>query len=144
MADQKVITAAGLIAALRTGLDRAGINEAIANSIAALIVALDEPQPGLILYATVPADELFGYIPGELNGKYIRDLIPEDLRVGHDEHFTRFSQQPSNRAMGVSHMKITGLRRDGAAVPLAIALTPQVITEQRCCIATIVPLVIMG
>lgn len=138
--NQDTAAAGRIIASLSAKLNAAEINELIAASVPAAIARLNAPDAGVIIYANAAADNLFGYIQGEMIGMHVRDLIPERLRAGHDAHFAQFSRDPSPRPMGTGHMKIVGLRRDGVEISLAIALLPRVVAGDRCAIATIIPL----
>lgn len=139
MPQEAIAQAQVLLSSMRAGFSRVEAYEVIAESVAALVVLLDGPQAGLILFATKAADELFGYMEGELPGKNIRELVPERLREAHDTHFMHYSQHPGTRAMGQTHMQIRGLHRDGHEFSLAIGLRARVVTGQRCGVAIIVP-----
>jgi len=106
----------------------------VLSSVPLLIVDMDS---GKILYATEEADDLFGYIPGELAGKDLHVLIPKELRDRHREHLQKYREWPRKRRMGIFGMDLMGLHRDGHTFHLAIGLVPRVVDEQRIVIATI-------
>ena len=80
-------------------------------------------QDGLIQGANQRAEELFGYGPGELDGKPIEILIPSEHREHHRELRTRYQSSPHARPM-VSGLELHGQRKDGTVFRAEIALNP--------------------
>ncbi len=78
---------------------------------------------GDIVLANSQAHQLFGYLPGELPGLRIENLLPESLRAAHVAHRAGYNARPSIRPMGVGY-ELTGVRHDGEAFPVEIALSP--------------------
>ena len=93
----------------------------------AVILVDDE---GKIESASPPVERLFGYPPGELTGKPIEILIPEELRSVHESHRSRYTAQPVPRSMG-SGLALFGRRRDGTSVPVDVSLSPIVVGGER-------------
>ena len=78
---------------------------------------------GHIVYANGHAHRLFGYAPGELQGRLVETLLPPRLRGAHLRHRAGYQQQPRTRTMGAG-LELHGLRRDGAEFAVEISLSP--------------------
>lgn len=100
------------------------LSQTIMNATAAILVRMDT---WTIVYATKKAARLFGYLPGELDGKKLELLIPDDKRHLHEEHVREFAANPEGRPMGTTGMRLSGRRRNGDLIPIAISLEPEVI-----------------
>jgi PAS domain S-box-containing protein len=84
------------------------------------IVVID--NAGQITVANQKASEIFGYTAGELIGSSVGILLPEQLRVGHDEHLMRFFSSPRPRPMGQG-MDLMAQRQDGTQFPIEVSLS---------------------
>jgi PAS domain S-box-containing protein len=73
------------------------------------------------------AEFLFGYGRGDLIGRPIANLIPEEAREAHSKHVGRFYKSPRRREMGITGMTLEGLNRDGERFPVRIRLAPIVV-----------------
>lgn len=78
---------------------------------------------GSILVANSPAEQLFGYSEGDLNGKSIESLIPERLRTSHKSLRQGFAAHAKARSMG-SGIELFACRRDSSEFPVEISLSP--------------------
>jgi PAS domain S-box-containing protein len=78
---------------------------------------------GLVEYANLQTEKLFGYARSELVGHSFEQLIPVRFRAGHRGHVSRYSTAPTTRPMG-SGLELFGLRKDGSEVPIEISLSP--------------------
>ena len=78
---------------------------------------------GRIRVANSQAERLFGYDPGELDGKPIEILIPGDFRERHRALRERYIEAPRARPM-VSGLDLYGCRKDGSTFRAEIALNP--------------------
>lgn len=83
------------------------------------IIGVD--KEGRIRFLNNQIQTLFRYSESELINKPIEILIPERFALAHVHLRDRFSQSPSQRAMG-EQMELTGLRSDGTEFPVAIGL----------------------
>jgi len=78
---------------------------------------------GSIRAANPEAEALFGYASGELTGKQIEVLIPQDQRGRHQQLRERYYDSPRARPM-VSGLELHGCRKDGSTFRAEIALHP--------------------
>jgi PAS domain S-box-containing protein len=83
---------------------------------------------GTILLANDETERMFGYRRDELVGSAIEMLVPARLRQKHVGVRTAYSAAPRPRAMGEG-MTLSGQRKDGSEVPVAISLSPAVTDE---------------
>lgn len=77
---------------------------------------------GTIVLANEALCALSGYQPHELIGKSVELFLPADLRRLHVENRQRYANEPRRRPMGTMG-DLTLLRKDGASVPIDIALS---------------------
>lgn len=110
-------------------------DEQITRCVRAIIVDLED---GNILYATQPANELFGYTNGGLDGKNITDLMPERFRQAHINHLANFRAHPRQRQMGEAQMDLFGVDTAGNEFRIEISLYPTEIINKKCVVATII------
>ncbi|MEI7037410.1 PAS domain S-box protein [Fulvimonas yonginensis] len=80
-------------------------------------------REGNIVLANPQAHRLFGYPPAGMLGLRIESLLPESVRAAHIAHRSRYMAQPRVRPMGAGY-ELTGVRRNGEAFPVEIALSP--------------------
>ena len=85
------------------------------------VVVVD--HQGTIVAVNQHARELFGYDEGQLVGRKVELLLPEDLRDRHVGHRTSFTEHPTTRPMAEGQ-DLAALHRDGHAIPVDIALAP--------------------
>lgn len=78
-------------------------------------------QQGRIVLANPSASGIFGYSQEEMKGKQIENLLPENIRERHVQFREAFTRNPQNRSMGAGR-DLSGLRKDGALIPLEISL----------------------
>jgi PAS domain S-box-containing protein len=97
-----------------------------------MAMTLDRTSDGVLLttrtaeivYANQPLLDLFGYAAGELVGKRVEVLIPDDIRRSHRSHVEKFSKSPQPRPMGRPDLDIEGRRADGTRFPVDVQLNP--------------------
>lgn len=78
---------------------------------------------GIIVDMNEEGEYLFGYARGDLIGKPIETLLPEDIREKHVSHVSNFFKAPRRREMGVGLM-LEGLNREGEKFKVNIKLAP--------------------
>ncbi len=96
------------------------VSEILYTSADATIVT---DEAGVIRVANERAEELFGYEPGELDGKPIEILIPSGQRERHVALRDGYNHAPRGRPM-VSGLNLHGQHKDGSTFRLEIALNP--------------------
>jgi len=79
-------------------------------------------ERGTIDLANEQAEEMFGYVKGELLGKSVEELVPERFRVQHVANRENYNAKPVKRRMG-EHMATMARRKDGSEFPMATALS---------------------
>ncbi len=77
---------------------------------------------GIIVMANPATEKVFGYALGELIGKPVEVLVPQQFRAGHSEHRDRFFQNPQMRPMGLG-LDLQGRRKDGKEFFVEISLS---------------------
>lgn len=85
-------------------------------------VVVADYNTGEILHVNQLAEQIFGYDPGELLGKPVEMLIPDDgTRERHQQH--RLAPALARaRVMGFGQAPLRGLRKDGTVFPAYIGL----------------------
>jgi len=78
---------------------------------------------GQILLVNPALEAIFGYAPGELFGGQVDQLVPERVHARHAKLREGFMSEGRSRAMGTGP-NLTGKRKDGSEVPVAITLSP--------------------
>jgi PAS domain S-box-containing protein len=77
---------------------------------------------GIIVMANPATEKMFGYAVGELIGKPVEVLVPEQFRPGHHQHRDRFFQNPQMRPMGLG-LDLQGRHKDGREFFVEISLS---------------------
>ncbi len=98
------------------------------------IVVVDDR--GVIVLANRQTEVLTGYPRGVLQGTSVERLLPQELRLRHVAHRTRYMEDPRVRPMG-AHLNLRVGRADGTEVPVDINLSPVATTRGMFVIATI-------
>ena len=78
---------------------------------------------GEITYLNTQAEKTFGYNRGELLGKPIEQLVPEQFRTGHPEKIKKFFSAPQTVEFGMD-ANLYAQRKDGSLVPVDMKLRP--------------------
>jgi len=101
----------------------------------ALVVAHD----GRIVAASGRAERMFGYGPGELDGRTVESLMPEGLRGAHAHERQRFVSAGLSRQMASSR-DLSALCKDGRLVPVQVGLSQIEVEEGHFVLAVVVDL----
>ncbi len=92
---------------------------------------------GNIQVANPAAEKLFGYEPGELEGKKVEMLIPQRYARHHGALRDKFNDHPDARVMG-SGRDLYGVKKSGEELPVEISLSPYKTDEGNFTIAFII------
>ncbi|MGO9077916.1 MAG: PAS domain-containing protein [Streptosporangiaceae bacterium] len=84
-------------------------------------VALTD-QAGMILLASAPLADMFGYRRDELAGRPVERLIPVDLSAARERR--PGSRRPAAVRLMDAQARLVGLRKDGTTIPVGISLSP--------------------
>ena len=92
---------------------------ALMESASQAIIAIN--HKGLIEVVNNKAEELFGYTRDELIGQKLEMLLPEGLRMQHEDHRKDYFARPRARPMGMG-LDLAGRRKNGQEFPIEISL----------------------
>jgi anti-anti-sigma factor len=107
-----------------------GLIDALADG-----VALADAD-GVLVLVNRRLEEMLGYRRGELAGRPVEDLLPDDLRSVHVGFRIGYELDPRARPMGVGARQLA-LRSDGATIPVQISLTPVPTATSRFTLAVV-------
>jgi len=110
------------------------ILRATANDCPHGVLILDES--GTLIASNQPASNIFGYKPGDLVGQTIERLVPDSSRLLRIDLWKRDSATGADRSVP-RQQTVSGLRKDGASVPVEIALNIIDASNQRYVVASI-------
>jgi protein-histidine pros-kinase len=92
--------------------------QAMPGLVVELIGGVDDP---IIIMATATIESLFGYAPGQLDGKPLSTIVPPDKRDAHRSHIAQFVKHPTDRQMGnLGNVDPEGYTIDGIRFPIAV------------------------
>jgi PAS domain S-box-containing protein len=80
-------------------------------------------KDGQLVLVNPALESLFGYAPGELQGKSLESLIPERFRHGHANLRGSYFEHPRPRSMGAG-VELFATRKDGSEFPVEVSLSP--------------------
>lgn len=92
---------------------------------------------GSIAMINPRAQELFGYLKGELVGKKIETLVPRRHAGKHVSYRQGYSHEPRARGMGKS-LDLFARRKDGSEFPVEVSLSPFTTSEGQFVVSFIV------
>ena len=106
-----------------------------------LVDALDDgviltDQDGVIVLANRRAEDMYGYLPGELIGQPVESLVPDGLRAAHISQRAGYAQHPTARPMA-ARVRLAGRRKDRSTFPVRVSLSPVPTASGRLILAVI-------
>jgi two-component system sensor histidine kinase/response regulator len=112
----------GLRRAIQKSMNREAFQRSVFRSMAEGLITVN--RQGLIMNANPAAENIFGYVEGDLNGANVYDLMPLDV-VGQHQHYLHdgFSSDVVVPNIMGRVRKVMGKRADGREVPLEITVT---------------------
>ncbi len=78
---------------------------------------------GVITFVNKQTEKLFGYSRGELIGRSVEVLVPEQFQGAYPSLRAQFATQPETRPMGAGR-DLYGLRKNKTEFPIEIGLNP--------------------
>ncbi|WP_162914729.1 PAS domain S-box protein [Desertibaculum subflavum] len=121
-----------LLFKLQTSLSEAG---RILDAAADALVLVD--MSGAIVRVNARLEGMFGYRGGDLRGKPIEVLMPQDRHAAHRGYIRAFAERPRARAMGAQGREIRAVRKNGEVFPVEISLNPVALAGNAYVVATI-------
>ena len=100
----------------------------IVTTVADGILTIDDH--GLITSFNPGAERIFGHGAGDVIGRNIKMLMPDEFARDHDDHIARFRGAGASSDIGV-RQNLLGLRKDGATFPMDIVLNELRIAGRR-------------
>ncbi len=101
---------------------------AIVESAADGIITIGEN--GVTERANRSAEEIFGYAQGELAGREISELVPDESRGVCQAELENYLSTGQSQVLNAS-IEVEGLRKDGTKVPIRLAVSEVCIGEKR-------------
>lgn len=92
---------------------------AVMENVADAIVTID--ADGIIESANSATERIFGYSRGDLIGRNVAMLMPEDLGKKHDGFIGHYLETGQSRIIGVGR-ELQGKRSDGSIFPLELSI----------------------
>ena len=92
----------------------------IMDTVVEGIITID--QNSIIETINPAAEKIFGYEAGELIGSHVGVLMGDNDRRLHDAHVARYVKTGQSQILGQSR-EVTGIRKDGAQVPLVLSIS---------------------
>ena len=107
-------------AAARQTRSRQGLEyRAVLDAAVDAIIVID--HLGTIQEFSQAAQRVFGYVPEEIIGHNVRDLMPEPWRSEHDGYLQRYHETRSPHIIGVGR-EVRARRKDGSIFPCDLAV----------------------
>ncbi|MDQ6748202.1 MAG: EAL domain-containing protein [Candidatus Dormibacteraeota bacterium] len=96
----------------------------------ALNAMITMDQAGTVLDWNRRAEEMFGWLKGEVVGRRLSEtIVPPQHRLAHEAGLERFRQTGHGRVLGQT-IDITALHRSGREVPIELSISPAARSEE--------------
>jgi two-component system sensor kinase FixL len=107
-------------AAARQTRSRQGLEyRAVLDAAVDAIIVID--HLGTIQEFSQAAQRVFGYVPEEIIGRNVRELMPEPWRSEHDGYLQRYQETRAPHIIGIGR-EVRARRRDGSVFPCDLAV----------------------
>lgn len=113
--------------------------EALFNYATIGIVVTD--AQGFIINFNRKAESDFGYVKEEVLGKPVDILLPQSLKLKHENYRSGFYKHPSPRAMGAGR-DLFGRKKDGSVFPVEVSLSNYTIDNSIFVIAFVIDITV--
>jgi two-component system sensor kinase FixL len=97
---------------------------AVLDTTASAIISID--AQGQVATFNQAAERMFGYAAAEVIGRNVKMLMPAPYREEHDDYLRRYVETGVRKIIGVGR-EVTGLRKDGTAFPVNLAVNDTVL-----------------
>ena len=77
---------------------------------------------GIIQSVNQATNRIFGFVPGELEGRNVKILAAEPFREAHDGYLANYMKTGDAKIIGIGR-EVVGQRRDGASFPMELAVS---------------------
>ncbi len=101
---------------------------AVFAAVADAIITTD--REGTVNSFNPGAERIFGYRAGEVVGRNIKMLMPDDDARAHDGHITRYRGTGASSVVGARRV-LLGLRQDGNTFPMDLVISEMTIGGRR-------------
>jgi two-component system sensor kinase FixL len=102
--------------------------KSILDTVPDAIIVIDEY--GTIESFSPAAERVFGYTSEEVIGRNVKMLMPSPYREQHDGYLARYLATGERRIIGIGRV-VSGMRKDGTAFPIELAVGEAVFGEKR-------------
>ncbi len=110
----------------------------LAKSETFLRVVLDHAMDGIVTIDkesvietfNLAAEDIFGYLAGEVVGRNLHMLIPKPHRNTHAKHVKNYSETNHSKSMS-SGREVSGLHKDGRIIPIRVGLSESRIGDRQ-------------
>jgi len=85
------------------------------------IISLDDKH-NIILF-NQGAEKIFGFNKGDMIGKHIDELLPDNLKDNHSKYIDEFSSSKDNARLMLSRNTLFGIRKNGQSFPMEASIS---------------------
>jgi two-component system sensor kinase FixL len=97
---------------------------AVLDTTVSAIISID--AQGQVVTFNQAAERMFGYAAAEVIGRNVKLLMPAPYREKHDDYLRRYVETGVRKIIGIGR-EVTGLRKDGTAFPVDLAVNDTVL-----------------